>query len=69
MSAAPPLTLLMLTKRCRTNVNAMAANLTSQVRAFAQISAAATDGDFTKFITVEVGPPTHSVRAELTCRC
>jgi osomolarity two-component system sensor histidine kinase NIK1 len=31
----------------------MASNLTSQVRAFAQITAAATDGDFTRFITVE----------------
>ncbi|KAG8927685.1 hypothetical protein FRC01_007082 [Tulasnella sp. 417] len=28
------------------------ANLTSQIRGFAQISAAATDGDFTRFITV-----------------
>jgi osomolarity two-component system, sensor histidine kinase NIK1 len=31
----------------------MADNLTSQVRAFAQISATATDGDYAEFITVE----------------
>ncbi|ORY89440.1 hypothetical protein BCR35DRAFT_300626 [Leucosporidium creatinivorum] len=33
------------------NVNTMATNLTSQVRAFAQISAAATEGDFSSFVT------------------
>ena len=33
-------------------VNTMAGNLTTQVRGFAQISAAAMDGDFTRFITV-----------------
>ncbi|CAH1766210.1 12921_t:CDS:2 [Entrophospora sp. SA101] len=32
------------------NVNTMAANLTFQVRAFAQVTAAATDGDFTRFV-------------------
>jgi hypothetical protein len=31
----------------------MASNLTTQVRGFAQISAAAMDGDFTRFITIE----------------
>ncbi|KAB8235772.1 uncharacterized protein BDW43DRAFT_269562 [Aspergillus alliaceus] len=34
------------------NVNMMADNLTSQVRAFGQITNAATDGDFSKLITV-----------------
>nr|CAG8616738.1 4633_t:CDS:2 [Entrophospora candida] len=42
-------------KEITSNVNAMAANLTSQVRAFAQISVAATDGDFTQFFTVDAG--------------
>ncbi|KAI9321282.1 hypothetical protein BX666DRAFT_1849815 [Dichotomocladium elegans] len=35
------------------NVNTMATNLTTQVRAFAQISAAATENDFSQLITVE----------------
>jgi osomolarity two-component system sensor histidine kinase NIK1 len=48
-----------------TNVNAMAANLTSQVRAFAQISAAATDGDFTKFITVEASGEMDSLKTKI----
>jgi osomolarity two-component system sensor histidine kinase NIK1 len=48
-----------------TNVNAMAANLTSQVRAFAQISAAATDGDFTKFITVEASGEMDSLKTTI----
>ncbi|KAG7194223.1 histidine kinase osmosensor [Scheffersomyces spartinae] len=42
-----------LWKEITSNVNTMASNLTSQVRAFAQITASATDGDFTRFITVE----------------
>ncbi|KAG6917544.1 hypothetical protein DXG01_002181 [Tephrocybe rancida] len=33
--------------------NTMAGNLTTQLRGFAQITAAATDGDFTRFIAVE----------------
>ncbi|KAJ3014897.1 hypothetical protein HKX48_004896 [Thoreauomyces humboldtii] len=41
-------------KELTESVNAMAANLTSQVRAFADISAAATDGDFTRLIDVKV---------------
>ena len=40
----------MLTKP---DVNTMAMNLTAQVRAFGDITNAATDGDFTKLITVE----------------
>src|ERR1700733_6449503 len=35
------------------DVNTMAMSLTSQVRAFGDITNAATDGDFTKLITVE----------------
>jgi osomolarity two-component system sensor histidine kinase NIK1 len=35
------------------DVNTMANNLTTQVRAFGDITNAATDGDFTKLITVE----------------
>ncbi|RKP04539.1 hypothetical protein THASP1DRAFT_33683 [Thamnocephalis sphaerospora] len=46
-------------------VNTMAANLTSQVRAFAQISAAATDGDFTRFITVEASGEMDSLKTKI----
>ena len=47
------------------NVNTMATNLTSQVRAFAQISAAATDGDFTRFITVEAAGEMDSLKTKI----
>ncbi|KAI9677204.1 MAG: histidine kinase osmosensor [Trizodia sp. TS-e1964] len=40
-------------KEITTDVNTMAQNLTSQVRAFGDITNAASDGDFTKLITVE----------------
>ncbi|KAM5472096.1 histidine kinase osmosensor [Microsporum ferrugineum] len=40
-------------KEITEDVNTMADNLTSQVRAFGEITDAATDGDFTKLITVE----------------
>ncbi|KAI9817233.1 MAG: histidine kinase osmosensor [Pycnora praestabilis] len=40
-------------KEITTDVNTMAQNLTSQVRAFGDITNGATDGDFTKLITVE----------------
>lgn len=43
----------------------MAANLTSQVRGFAQISAAATDGDFTRFITVEASGEMDSLKTQI----
>lgn len=43
----------------------MASNLTSQVRAFAQISAAATDGDFTRFITVEASGEMDSLKTTI----
>lgn len=47
------------------NVNTMASNLTTQVRAFAQISAAATDGDFTRFITVEASGEMDSLKTKI----
>ncbi|KAI9807489.1 MAG: hypothetical protein M1825_005429 [Sarcosagium campestre] len=40
-------------KEITEDVNTMAQNLTSQVRAFGDITDAATDGDFTKLITVD----------------
>ncbi|ODQ59770.1 hypothetical protein WICANDRAFT_31345 [Wickerhamomyces anomalus NRRL Y-366-8] len=54
-----------LWKEIITNVNVMAANLTSQVRAFAQITAAATDGDFTKFITVEASGEMDTLKTKI----
>jgi len=47
------------------NVNVMASSLTSQVRAFAQISAAATDGDFSRFITVEASGEMDSLKTKI----
>ncbi|ORX86645.1 hypothetical protein K493DRAFT_237947 [Basidiobolus meristosporus CBS 931.73] len=47
------------------NVNTMAANLTTQVRAFAQISAAATDGDYTRYITVEASGEMDSLKTKI----
>lgn len=47
------------------SVNTMAANLTSQVRGFAQISAAATDGDFRNFITVEASGEMDSLKTQI----
>ena len=49
----PPFRRLILRLVHRMSVNTMASNLTTQVRGFAQISAAAMDGDFSRFITVE----------------
>ncbi|KAI9823362.1 MAG: histidine kinase osmosensor [Phylliscum demangeonii] len=40
-------------KEITEDVNTMAQNLSAQVRAFADITEAATDGDFTKMITIE----------------
>ncbi len=51
--ALPRWLILDMTSSHRMSVNTMASNLTTQVRGFAQISAAAMDGDFTRFITVE----------------
>ncbi|KAI8909283.1 hypothetical protein DFJ77DRAFT_471995 [Powellomyces hirtus] len=47
------------------NVNTMAANLTSQVRAFADISAAATDGDFTRLIDIKVEGEMASLKSKI----
>lgn len=54
-----------LWKEITTNVNVMAANLTTQVRAFAQITAAATDGDFTQFITVEASGEMDTLKTKI----
>ena len=47
------------------NVNTMALNLTGQVRAFAQISAAATEGDFSSFVTVEASGEMDSLKTKI----
>ncbi|KAH9971282.1 hypothetical protein BJV74DRAFT_783695 [Russula compacta] len=47
------------------SVNTMAGNLTTQVRGFAQISAAAMDGDFTRFITVEASGEMNSLKTHI----
>ena len=49
----------------RLSVNTMAGNLTTQVRGFAQISAAAMDGDFTRFITVEASGEMDSLKTQI----
>ncbi|PRT53254.1 Histidine protein kinase NIK1 [Wickerhamiella sorbophila] len=54
-----------LWKQITTNVNTMASNLTTQVRAFAQITAAATDGDFTRFITVEASGEMGALKSKI----
>ncbi|KAI0338803.1 histidine kinase [Trametopsis cervina] len=46
-------------------VNTMANNLTTQVRGFAQISAAAMDGDFSRFITVEASGEMDSLKTQI----
>jgi len=43
----------------------MASNLTTQVRGFGQISAAAMDGDFTRFITVEASGEMDSLKTQI----
>ncbi|OCH92001.1 histidine kinase [Obba rivulosa] len=47
------------------SVNTMASNLTTQVRGFAQISAAAMDGDFSRFITVEANGEMDSLKTQI----
>ncbi|ORX48276.1 hypothetical protein DM01DRAFT_1348301 [Hesseltinella vesiculosa] len=47
------------------NVNTMAANLTMQVRSFAQISAAATENDFSRLITVEASGEMDSLKTKI----
>ena len=49
----------------RHSVNTMANNLTTQVRGFAQISAAAMDGDFSRFITVEASGEMDSLKTQI----
>jgi osomolarity two-component system sensor histidine kinase NIK1 len=43
----------------------MASNLTTQVRGFAQISAAAMDGDFSSFINVEAAGEMNSLKEQI----
>ena len=43
----------------------MAANLTAQVRAFAQISAAATAGDFSSFVTVQASGKMNALKDKI----
>ena len=47
------------------NVNTMATNLTTQVRAFAQISEAATENDFSRLITVEASGEMDSLKTKI----
>ncbi|KAG0180658.1 hypothetical protein DFQ28_002932 [Apophysomyces sp. BC1034] len=47
------------------NVNTMASNLTTQVRAFAQISAAATANDFSRLITVEASGEMDALKTKI----
>ena len=47
------------------SVNTMAANLTWQVRGLAQISAAATDGDITRFVTIETPGEMDSLKTQV----
>ncbi|KAF9027257.1 hypothetical protein BDZ89DRAFT_1067080 [Hymenopellis radicata] len=47
------------------SVNTMAGNLTTQVRGFAQISAAAMDGDFTNLITVKASGEMDSLKSHI----
>lgn len=53
------------TRLLRMSVNTMASNLTTQVRGFAQISAAAMDGDFSRFITVEASGEMDSLKTQI----
>ncbi|EJT98286.1 hypothetical protein DACRYDRAFT_118989 [Dacryopinax primogenitus] len=46
-------------------VNTMANNLTAQVRGLSQIASAATDGDFTKFVTVEASGEMDSLKTKI----
>ncbi|PPR01399.1 hypothetical protein CVT24_006235 [Panaeolus cyanescens] len=47
------------------SVNTMAGDLTTQVRGFAQMSAAAMDGDFTRFITAEASGEMGSLKTQI----
>ncbi|KAI8381053.1 uncharacterized protein BYT42DRAFT_604096 [Radiomyces spectabilis] len=52
-------------KHITSDVNTMASNLTTQVRAFAQISAAAAQNDFSQFITVEASGEMDSLKTKI----
>lgn len=52
-------------KTITSDVNTMASNLTSQVRAFADITDCATVGDFTRFITVEASGEMDSLKTKI----
>ena len=52
-------------KEITTDVNIMAQNLTSQVRAFGDISSAAMSGDFTKMITVEASGEINELKVKI----
>ncbi|KAL0092787.1 hypothetical protein J3Q64DRAFT_1633477 [Phycomyces blakesleeanus] len=52
-------------RQITSNVNTMATNLTTQVRAFAQISAAATENDFSRLITVEASGEMDSLKTKI----
>ena len=60
-----PLSNIFISLILRLSVNTMAGNLTTQVRGFAQISAAAMDGDFTRFITVEASGEMDSLKTQI----
>ncbi|KAI9794520.1 MAG: histidine kinase osmosensor [Candelina submexicana] len=52
-------------KEITTDVNTMAQNLTAQVRAFGDITDAATDGDFTKLITVNASGEMDELKTKI----
>lgn len=52
-------------KEITTDVNIMAQNLTSQVRAFGDISSAAMNGDFSKMITVEASGEINELKVKI----
>ena len=65
LSFLEPLSNIFISLILRLSVNTMAGNLTTQVRGFAQISAAAMDGDFTRFITVEASGEMDSLKTQI----
>lgn len=52
-------------KEITTDVNTMAQNLTSQVRAFGDITNAATNGDFTKMVTIEASGEMNELKQKI----
>ena len=61
----PSCSLMRTVTVCRLSVSTMAGNLTTQVRGCAQISAAAVDGDFARFITVEASREMDSLKTQI----